>query len=407
MNLNIVKDNRYEKILSSTDLVLIGISLTIGSGFFIILNDIYKYSGKLLWLSMLLGGLFGLLTALSYAELSSIFNSNGAEHIYISTVFGRDIGNVISSIILLLGFLTVSLLTIGLTTYINDLSGLNINKKYLSIILTILFGFINLSGIENAITINRNVAKLKIIGLIIIIIYGILNMDDKTHISTNPKSVVIGGILSLFAFLSFNNIIALSEETKDTSKNISKSVLITVVVSAFIYVLLSFIYTGNLSSSDIINSKFSPYELLINKLFNGNLKYIFFSLIILSSIDVLIISHITESRHIHAYLSSLSKEFMHYDMSFKKVPYISAIIMASFVVITLLFIKNLDNIYKYIDIVVMLLFVLINVIVLIMRIKYPDIQRYFKIPYNINNMPISAILGSIIGIFSICVYLNK
>lgn len=70
-------------------LVLLGLSGTIGSGFFTLTGVAAKMAGPSVSLAYILSGFIALLTAFAYAEFAAIIPKSGSSYLYAYTVYGE------------------------------------------------------------------------------------------------------------------------------------------------------------------------------------------------------------------------------------------------------------------------------------------------------------------------------
>ena len=71
-----------------------------------------------------------------------------------------------------------------------------------------------------------------------------------------------------------------------------------------------------------------------------------------------------------------------------------AIIAVTLVSFIGLLLGNLENSVKFTNMLILFLFFLVNVCAIILRKKMPDAKRKFKIPLNIKNIPVPAVIGA-------------
>ncbi|MGZ5279885.1 MAG: APC family permease, partial [Pseudobdellovibrionaceae bacterium] len=68
-------------------LTFYGTGMILGAGVYSVIGKAAGHTGEALWLAFLLAGIAALLTAFSYAELSTMFPKAGAEFVYLSHAF--------------------------------------------------------------------------------------------------------------------------------------------------------------------------------------------------------------------------------------------------------------------------------------------------------------------------------
>jgi APA family basic amino acid/polyamine antiporter len=80
------------RTLGLAECVFFGVGSILGAGIYSIIGKAATFGGMMLWLSFLFGAVVAFLTALSYAELSSLFPHAGGEYVYIREALGKRAG---------------------------------------------------------------------------------------------------------------------------------------------------------------------------------------------------------------------------------------------------------------------------------------------------------------------------
>ena len=86
------------KELTYIDVVLIGIGYILGAGIYTLLGLISKYSGNMIWLSILITGIISLITAYSYMQMAKTSDQNETEYDQIKNSFGSNTALVVISL---------------------------------------------------------------------------------------------------------------------------------------------------------------------------------------------------------------------------------------------------------------------------------------------------------------------
>ena len=107
----------------------------------------------------------------------------------------------------------------------------------------LVFSYINYTGIRESINYNNISTIIEITGLIFIILLGIKNVnssifDIRKIKSTEISSILLGSALIYFAFIGYDVIIELTEETKNSRKVIPRAMMTGVGISTLLYVLI-------------------------------------------------------------------------------------------------------------------------------------------------------------------------
>lgn len=405
---SVPSDPRYNKVLTLKDLILLGLSMTIGSGIFVLIDDVAKHSKNLIWLSMILAGFMSLLTALGYGELSGIFKNNMGETDYVRSVSNDKFSNTMGFGILLSDIFILSTISLGLGNYVSKFVGMNV--QWIAISAIIILNYLNYCGIRTSTDVSKYALYVKLTVILVIVFTSFINHTPQEHFldlgKTNGYEITTASIIALFAYLGFNNLTNFTEETIDPEVTIGKSITYTVIIATIIYTLIAVSSLFVMNSNEISQSP-TPLASISNKLFGSYGMTFCIILAIISLLDTMLVTSVSESRYIHAFLSHVFPNYGKVDMDTnKKTPYISIILMVVLSAIIIFAFRNIGTTAIYGDLLIMTIFIIVNVVVISLRYKKPDSPRKFKVPLNIGKIPVPSVMAIIIGIYAIYQYLQ-
>ena len=394
---------KYERVLSKNDLLFMSLSATVGVGVFIIIGHVSKSCGNYSWLAMLCAGLFALLTAYSYAELSSIFNSNSTEYEYIKFASKSDkVATIAGLIIIISELLILSSIAIGLGHYC--CSFIPCNPNIIAIGAILLFNYLNFRGIKLSASFSKYALIIKLSIIIILIFLGIYNIKSSSVLiqkNQNVSDMVKASTFAIFSYVGFSAAINLTEEAKDP-KDIPSVLITTTLITTVLYIGITIALLIGLGSKKLSNSTTPLSDL--SEVYFGNYGYIIFKVLaIIALSDTLLMTSIMESRYIHSIIENYVPNFSQIDIhSYYKTPYISILVVVLISISFIILLKSISKISIYGDIITIIVFIIINLITIRLRfIEDEKIKRNYTIPYNIGKVPIPSLLGSIVGIFVI------
>lgn len=267
--------NLAEKITSQLkrelrlwDIIFIGIGAVVGAGIFVITGQAAaSYAGPAIILSFILAGIGIGLTALVYAELCSAFPLAGGAYNYTYFVLGEFFAWLVGwNILLEYGVATAAVAT-GWSGYLraflknnfnfvlpNALSGpINFQQgtfidlfAFIGVILIFLLVTI---GIRKSALVNNFIVILKLIVLFSFVIFGIkyINWENfKNFMPYGWRGVWSGASLIVFAYLGFDALATLAEETKEVKKTLPKGLILSLIIITFLYIIVSFTLVGML-----------------------------------------------------------------------------------------------------------------------------------------------------------------
>jgi len=392
--------NKLKKQLDLKDITLATIGYVIGAGIYAVIGISSKYSKNFTWLSIVLCGIFAVCTGLSFSELSAMFDKNGGEYIYAKEAFDDITAKAVGIITFSTEILSIITVSIGLGNYLSSV--IPLNNMVLSAITNIFLGYINYSGIRKSVNYNNVCTILEIGGLILISILGMKNYNkDMFDISTlsnkNVIEILVASSLIYFSYFGFDVVIELTEETIDSKKTIPRGIMNGIAISTILYIFVSLSAVSTVGWETLSKSK-APIVDVARALLGGNGAKVLLGIAVISMSNTLLMGHIGCSR----FINSVSK--------YEKLPFYldkvdpktrtpkNSIIFITVISIIGLLIGNIENAAIFTNISTMMIFIIVNLAVIQLRITKPEIKRPYKIPFNIKNIPVSAIIGFISNI---------
>lgn len=295
---DIIKTTKMNRVLGVWDIVFFGIAAIIGAGSFSSLGEAIFKGGPGVIVLYVICGFACTFTALCYAEFASRIPISGSAYTYAYASFGEVIAWIIGWALIMeysfgniyvafswsdyftsfldrLGMPIPEYLTCSyaeakkaflgnsnnteLLTAWNSaptLAGLKIIFDLPALMINGIITWICYIGIKESRNFNNILVLLKLAVLILIVIigYAYINTDNWTPISTitQEKSFMpngFAGVMSaisgvFFAYVGFDALSTLSEETKNPQKNLPKGMILSLVLCTIIYILLTLVLTG-------------------------------------------------------------------------------------------------------------------------------------------------------------------
>lgn len=371
--------------------VMYGVGLIVGAGIYVIIGKAAGLAGNSLWLSFLIASFVAALTGLAYAELATMFPKEAAEYNYTKNAFNKRFAFMVGWIIICTDILAIATVALGFSSYFSFFFPISI--PLIATCLVLLMAFINFSGIKQSSRFNILLTGLSLLGLIIIIYAAVPHFGSVNYFSmpNGLKGVFMAGGLIFFAFLGFEDIVNMAEETKNPKKNIPKAIILSILITTVLYVLVA-LSVVSLTSPALLAESEAPLALAVSKVFvNADVLLAFIALCATGS-TVLILS-IVASRMIYGMAAGGSLPWSLAKICRKtKTPYL-AILLNTIAVIIFLNLKSLSTLASMTNFGILLMFAVINASLIWLRYKQPNRKRAFKVPLNIGRMPIPSLFG--------------
>jgi len=247
---------KLKKSLGLFDGIALLVGITIGAGIFktpqVIANYINSFSIIIiLWLSV---AVFVYVGALIYAELGSRFPQTGGEYVYMQKAFGPFFGFLFGwaqlFIIRTSPTAALSLLSADYLGYFFPLDQLQ--KIIIASLIIIVFGFINILGVNKGSAYNKFSSFVKITGLMFFCLIGLISTNgdfSKLSASVPPTATLgpIGNIIAatmmiVFSFLGWDRVGYVAGEMRNPKKVISQSMFYGMLIVTILYIGSNVLY---------------------------------------------------------------------------------------------------------------------------------------------------------------------
>jgi amino acid transporter/nucleotide-binding universal stress UspA family protein len=401
------------------DATLIGVGAMIGAGIFVLTGIAAGVAGPALIVTFSLNGFVALLTAFSYAELGSCYHDAGGGYLWVKEGLPKWNGFISGWMSWFAHAVACSLYALGFGAYFDlVLREFNIimpqwgflsPQKILAAITAIGFAYINFRGASETGKIGNIITIAKIVILFIFIGFGlnlVFHRPDWQEAFTPFFPHGWGGVfkamgLTFIAFQGFEVISQCSEEIKNPKKNIPRAVFLSLLIVVPIYLLVSFTALGavkpggGITPWDYLASHKETALVEVAKTFfvGGGIMLLVGGII--STMSALNATIYSSSRV--AYAMGKDRNFPTFFSKVHKknfTPHLS-IIFSLFLVVVMAISLPIEDVASAADIMFLLLFLQVNITLIRLREKRPDLDRGFFTPL----FPYASILGILMLLF--------
>jgi amino acid transporter len=259
--------SEYKKnSLSLTGAVSLGTGVMIGAGIFAILGQVAELAGNLFPFAFLVGAIIAGFSAYSYIKLSNAYPSAGGIAMYLKKAYGKGIFMAFASLLMAFSMvINESLVARTFGTYTLQLFDVEQNSIWvptLGVILIIGAFIVNISGNKFIEKSSFTMAIIKVGGIAIFAIAALwvagFNFEQSAPSTVPNKSMfdLLGALaLSILAYKGFTTITNSGGEIKKPHKNVSRAIIISLVICTVVYLLVAFAVSANLSIDEIIMAK--------------------------------------------------------------------------------------------------------------------------------------------------------
>jgi len=396
------KAPKLKRRVSLFGVTVYGVGNVLGAGIYALIGEVVGITGNLSWLAFVLASITGALTGLSYAELSAMYPKSAAEFVYTEEAFKiRILSFLLGWIIIFSGILSAATVALGFANYLAALIGIPsiILTVILAAILIVILSLVNFIGIKASTWTNILFTFIEAAGLILIIIIGIPHFGSVNYLELpigSSFTVVFSAVaLIFFAYIGFEDIANIAEEVKNPTKNLPKAIIYSIIITTILYCLTAISIVSILPYSEIADSP-APLN-AVTTVVLGPIGGIIMSFIALfATANTVLIMMIVTSRMMYgmardkALPEGLSKISPKY-----RTPAL-AVLITMILTMVPLFLGDISIVANATVFGVLITFFLVNLSLIALRRKRPDLERPFKLKPNVGWMPIIALLGCIV-----------
>lgn len=224
----------------------IGLGNIIGAGIFVLAGTVINISGPGAIIAFVLTAVLATTVALNSAELSSKVITHGGLYSFVKVSMGDGPGFLIGWLRAISYAIATSAVALGFASYLSSLLHLPADPVLLLVLAIALITIVTLldyRGLRIVARTEKYLVLITVAGLLIFILsairYGSWTPDRFTPpLPFGPTSIITAASLAFFAYSGFNTVATLTPEVKDGPVNVPKAILISLVVSTFLYILV-------------------------------------------------------------------------------------------------------------------------------------------------------------------------
>ena len=390
--------DKLKKALGLVPLTFYGVGTIVGAGIYAIVGVVAGEAGYNMWIAFLLATIAAAFSALSYAEMSSTFPKAGAEYIFLQNAFPkrREISFITGFFITIHGaatFATVVLAFAGYFTRFFDISQILI--AYILVMSVTLF---NISGIKKSSFVNIALTSAQLLGLIMLVIAGVTSPDFGNAFERDMSfgtEIFATVAIVFYVYTGYEHMATLAEEAKNPGKNIPLAFIFSLVFTTVIYLLIVFSALA-LATPEALAGSESPLALAGAHRFNW-LGTVIALAALFATANVSLSASLSVSRMMYGMAANGDLPSALTKLNNQKSPWIAAVILATGVGILIPF-GEIKFVASVSALGALMVFALVNLSVIILRYKKPDLKRPFRTPLAIGKFPILPACGILVSL---------
>lgn len=235
-----------KRTLSLPRLVLYGLGTTIGAGIYALVGEMAAISGYYAPVSFLLASVMAALTALSFAELSGRYPRCAGAALYVKEGFSSErLSTIVGLLVFAAALVSSAAIVNGFIAYLGEF--IMLDRFTAIIIVTLALGAIAAWGIAESVSIAAFVTVVEIAGLLLVIAVsysGLSELPDRWQElvpatdSASWHGIYAGSLLAFYAFIGFEDMVEVAEETRHVRRNLPIGIMLTLAITTLLYMTI-------------------------------------------------------------------------------------------------------------------------------------------------------------------------
>ncbi len=381
-----------ERTLGLPGLTFYGVGTILGAGIYSVLGAAAGLAGEALWQSFAISSLVALVTALSYAELSTTYPHASAEFTYLRRALPGlpELALVTGLLVALSGAATGATVAIAFAGYLRTF--VDVPPALVAWGLLLAVTLVNVVGIKASGWVNVAFTLLEVGGLVFFIGLGATTERFGEGLLAAPSfGVVSGASLVFFSFLGFENIANLAEEAKEPKRDLPRAIFASLGIATLLYVLVAVAAVALLPVEQLSQSDAPLADAAAT--WSPRAAGILGGIALFATANTALISVLVASRVVFGIARSdgLPKS-MAAVLPHRKSPWLATIIVA-LVAAALAPLGEVGVVASVSSFASLLAFASVNVALILLRYREPDERRPFRVPGAIGRFPILPAIG--------------
>ncbi len=254
-----------ERNIGLLALTLYGVGDILGSGIYGLVGKAAGEMGSAVWMAFLVSTVAAGLTGLSYASLGSRYpRAGGAAYMTYRAFNSGFLSYIVGLAALASGLTSMAAAARVFSGYFTGL-GVHLPVLVVAILFTVAVALVVFRGIRESLFANGIFTLIEVSGLLIVLAVGarFLGSVDYLDATTvaNPTGeiglplVLTGAVLTFYSFVGFEDMLNVAEEVKEPRKTLPRGLILSVLISSFIYVSISVVAVSVIPAPELAVSK--------------------------------------------------------------------------------------------------------------------------------------------------------
>jgi len=369
-----------------------GIGIILGAGIYALVGEVAGKAGDAVWVSFLMAAAMAAVIGLSYAELASAFPRAGADYEYTRQALGLRTAFVVGWLIVIGNLVAAATVSLGFGGYLHTF--VDVDPTLLALAALVAATFIAFYGIREAVWLAVALTLAEAGGLVFVIVIGVPHLGnvDLLQAEMGAAGIFSGAALVMFAFIGFEQIATLAEETRDAARIVPKAMLLAIAVTSGLYLAVAVAAVSVLGWEALSDSE-APLAAVAAEVLGDRASDFVAVVALFSTANTILLLVVAASRLIYGMASTAAlPRFLAWVHPGKRTP-ARAIALALVVSAGFALSGDIGLVAGATNFAVFIGFAAVNVSLIVLRYTRPDVPRPFRVPLNVGRLPLLPIVA--------------
>jgi APA family basic amino acid/polyamine antiporter len=378
--------------LGLVETTLGGVGIILGAGIYALVGEVAGEAGNALWLSFLLAAGMAGVVGLGYAELASAFPKAGADYEYTRQALGLRAAFVVGWLIVIGNLVAAAAVALGFGGYLATF--VDVPPRVAALAALAAATLIAFYGIRQAVWASILLTLIEVAGLVFVITIGVPHVGDIDLLESEQgvAGVFAGAALVMFAFIGFEQIATLAEETQDAARTVPRALLLALGITTVLYLLVA-VAAVSVLGWEALSATDAPLAEVAAEVLGDRASDFVAVVALFSTANTMLLLLVAASRLIYGMASTEAlPRFLAWVHPGLQTPMraiaLSLVVSAGFALS-----GDIGLVAGATNFAVFIGFFAVNLSVIILRYTHPDVERPFRVPLSIGRMPVLPIVA--------------
>lgn len=386
-------------------LLFFGVGTMVGAGFYALLGQVAGLAGQLAPLAFALAGALALLNGLTFAEFSSRYPvSAGVARFVAEGIGGRWAPAITGWLVIATGVVSAGTLSVATIGFLQDI--VPVDRVAGLLVLVVTLGLLAAWGIGQSVAVIGFITVIEVGALIVVFGLNVEALMDWQPLAGGARvhlpltGVFAGAFLAFYAFVGFEDMVAIAEEVKRPERNMPLGILIAVLFTTAIYLLVGVVAVAGPGPERLASARTPVAELV--KGLGGAAPLAIIMVSILTGINGALVQIIMAARVAHGMAGKTGTPRWLGRVERQTLTPVAATAGATAVVLILAWFFPLAILARTTSAIILIVFALVNLS--LWRLKAgegPDRHTGFRVPRSVPAMGLAGCVGVLIVEFGL------